>query len=123
MLFRAFTVLNRKFGAMAQAAEIHCEKDFCTKTGLKQQKRRAVVYTHLARVSVASASGKGIITEVRITNSLSKEADEFTEMYYREIRSFSTDAEKIAKNRGKKKADIKKQIAVFPQIITPKVGF
>ena len=50
----------------------------------------------------------GIITGARITDPLRKEADEFAEMYYREIRNFSTDAEKIAKNLGKRKSDIKR---------------
>ena len=58
--------------------------------------------------SVATAGGNGIITGARITDPLSKEADEFAEMYYREIRNFSTDAEKIAKNLGKRKSDIKR---------------
>lgn len=44
----------------------------------------------------------------RITNLFSKEADDFAEMYYNEIRSFSTDAQKIAKNLKKREADIKK---------------
>ncbi len=44
----------------------------------------------------------------RITNLFSKEADDFAEMYYEEIRSFSTDARKIAKNLGKRESDIKK---------------
>ena len=82
-------------------------KDFCAKTGLKQQKQRTVSYTHLAQKSVATTGGNGIITGARITDPLSKEADKFAEMYYREIRSFSTDAEKIAKNLGKRKSDIK----------------
>ena len=83
-------------------------KDFCAKTGLKQQKQRTVSYAHLAQKSVATAGGNGIITGARITDPLSKEADEFAEMYYREIRNFSTDAEKIAKNLGKRKSDIKR---------------
>lgn len=44
----------------------------------------------------------------RITNLFSKEADEFAEMYYKEIRSFSTDTRKIAENLGKQEADIRK---------------
>lgn len=78
------------------------------KPGLKQQKQRTVFYAHLAQKSVATAGGNGIITGARITDPLSKEADEFAEMYYREIRNFSTDAEKIAKNLGKRKSDIKR---------------
>lgn len=44
----------------------------------------------------------------RITNLFSKEADDFAEMYYNEIRSFSTDVRKIAENLGKRESDIKK---------------
>lgn len=44
----------------------------------------------------------------RIINTYSKEAEEFAEMYYKEIRSFSTDTEKIAKNLGKSEDDIRK---------------
>lgn len=75
---------------------------------VEQQKQRTVSYAHLAQKSVATAGGNGIITGARITDPLSKEADEFAEMYYREIRNFSTDAEKIAKNLGKRKSDIKR---------------
>lgn len=44
----------------------------------------------------------------RIINTYSKEAEEFAEMYYKEIRSFFTDTEKIAKNLGKSEDDIRK---------------
>ena len=49
-----------------------------------------------------------IISGARITDIFSKEADEFAEMYYKEIRSFSTDAKKIAGNLNKKESDIRK---------------
>ena len=49
-----------------------------------------------------------MISGARITDIFSKEADDFAEMYYKEIRSFSTDAKKIADNLGKKESDIKK---------------
>lgn len=39
-----------------------------------------------------------INTGARITDPFSSEAEEFAEMYYKEIRSFSTDAKKIAEN-------------------------
>lgn len=44
----------------------------------------------------------------RITDTLSKEGREFAEMYYDEIRNFSTDAKRIAENLGKKESDIKR---------------
>lgn len=44
----------------------------------------------------------------RITNLSSKRAMDFAEMYYKEIRKFSTDAQMIAKNLGKSTSDIKK---------------
>lgn len=44
----------------------------------------------------------------RITDTFSPEALSFAEMYYDEIRSFSTDAKKIAQNLGKNEEDIRK---------------
>lgn len=49
-----------------------------------------------------------MISGARITDIFSEEAENFAEMYYKEIRSFSTDAKKIAKNLGKEEADIEK---------------
>lgn len=49
-----------------------------------------------------------MISGARITDIFSKEADEFADMYYKEIRSFSTDSKKIANNLGKDEADIRK---------------
>lgn len=49
-----------------------------------------------------------MISGARITDIFSKEADEFADMYYKEIRSFSTDSKKIADNLGKDEADIRK---------------
>ena len=43
-----------------------------------------------------------------ITDLNSAEADEFAEMYYEEIRHFSTDSKKIADNLGKEESDIRK---------------
>lgn len=40
-------------------------KDFCAKTGLKQQKQRTVSCAHLAKKSVATAGGNGIIKSER----------------------------------------------------------
>lgn len=59
--------------------------------------------------SVAKVMDFGIIISgARITNIFSQEADKFAEMYYKEIRSFSTDTKRIAENLGKKESDIKK---------------
>lgn len=44
----------------------------------------------------------------RITDLFSKEAEDFAKMYYAEIRGFSTDAGKIARNLGKSETDIRK---------------
>lgn len=49
-----------------------------------------------------------MISGARITNLDSTEAEKFADMYYKEIRSFSTDAKKIAKNLGKEETEIKK---------------
>lgn len=59
--------------------------------------------------SVANDVNSAImISGARITDIFSEEAENFAEMYYKEIRSFSTDAKKIAKNLGKEEADIEK---------------
>lgn len=49
-----------------------------------------------------------LISGARITDLNSAEADEFAEMYYEEIRHFSTDSNKIADNLGKEESDIRK---------------
>lgn len=49
-----------------------------------------------------------LISGARITDLNSAEADEFAEMYYEEIRLFSTDSKKIADNLGKEESDIRK---------------
>lgn len=54
-------------------------------------------------------SNSDIITSgARITDIFSEEAQEFAEMYYEEIRSFSTDAAKIAEHLHKNEQDIQK---------------
>lgn len=49
-----------------------------------------------------------LISGARIIDLNSAEADEFAEMYYEEIRHFSTDSKKIADNLGKEESDIRK---------------
>ena len=49
-----------------------------------------------------------LISGARITDLNSAEADEFAEMYYEEIRHFSTDSKKIADTIGKEESDIRK---------------
>lgn len=59
--------------------------------------------------SIAKNADSGImISGARITDPLSEEAEAFAKMYYREIRSFSTDVRKIADNLGKNESDIRK---------------
>ena len=59
--------------------------------------------------SVANEADSAImISGARITYIFSEEAENFAEMYYKEIRSFSTDAKKIAENLGKEESDIAK---------------
>lgn len=59
--------------------------------------------------AIVKIAVSGIISSgARITNLFSKAADEFAEMYYQEIRSFSTDTKKIADNLGKQESDIRK---------------
>ena len=81
-------------------------KDFCAKTGLKQQKQRTVSYAHLAQKSVATVGGNGIITGARITDSESPRAVAHAERYYGLVRSMKTDAAKIAKATGYEKKTI-----------------
>ena len=63
-----------------------------------------------AGVKNVSKVGKNdiLITEARIIDPDSVEGINFAEMYYKEIRSFSTDIERIANNLGKDKSDIRK---------------
>ena len=64
--------------------------------------------------TVAKEAGSGIIISgARITDIFSEEAEEFAEMYYEEIRSFSTDAKKIANNLNKAESDIRKIKSIF----------
>lgn len=59
--------------------------------------------------TVAKEPGSDIITSgARITNSYSKQARDFADMYYKEIRTFSSDAKRIAVNLGKDESDIRK---------------
>ncbi len=55
-----------------------------------------------------SADSGIIMSGARIIDPFSKEAEAFAEMYYKEVRSFSTDAKKIADNLGKDESDIRK---------------
>lgn len=63
-----------------------------------------------AGVKNVAKAGKNdiLITGARIIDPDSVEGINFAEMYYKEIRSFSTDIEKIANNLGKDKSDIRK---------------
>lgn len=95
--------------------------DFSKKMGLPEQKQRITqdglrerftpTKTEIKRGNKYIANdldfGK-IVSGARITNIFSKKAEKFAEMYYEEIRSFSTDAKKIAKNLGKDELDIQR---------------
>ena len=48
-------------------------KDFCAKTGLKQQRQRTVVYAHLAKKDVATAGRGGIIKRNRAMSKLNSD--------------------------------------------------
>lgn len=79
--------------------------DYLSKGGTTEEWNRL----QKAEKSVAKKFNSGIIESgARITNLFSKEADDFAEMYYKEIRSFSTDSKRIAENLGKSEEDIKK---------------
>lgn len=58
---------------------------------------------------VAGAAVDGIITSgARITDPDSPEAEAFAEMYYEEVRHFTTDVEKIAQNTGVSEENVRK---------------
>lgn len=83
--------------------------DYTKKNGLTRRKDREQVAKSFKRDAIAKDSYSGrIMSGARITNIFSEEADEFAKMYYAEIRSFSTDTQKIAKNLNKSEADIRK---------------
>ena len=60
----------------------------------------ADLFEEARKRELTKRSGNDIIniTGARITNPYSDEADDFAQMYYKEIRSFSTDCEHISKN-------------------------
>ena len=71
-----------------------------------QHRKKAV---QIAEKPVANSGESGIIISgARITDPFSKEAEQFAEMYYEEIRHFSTDYKKIANHLGKSEEDVKK---------------
>lgn len=78
------------------------QKDW--QTVIKQEELEKVLDVSLEK----KATSDIMVSGARITDIFSKEADEFAEMYYKEIRSFSTDAKKIAGNLNKKESDIRK---------------
>lgn len=67
-------------------------------------RRKAAEWKTVAKNSTPDIIKSG----ARITDIFSDEADDFAKMYYEEIRSFSTDARKIAENLGKNESDIQK---------------
>ena len=78
---------------------------------------------HKKKLDVFEKSGKSatIYTGARIIDPESEEGIAFAKMYYAEIRSFSTDSEKIANNIGKSKDDIDKikKYLFFTDSFTP----
>ncbi len=92
-------------------------KDFSKKMGLPEQKQRIMqdgltgsfmpTKAEQKKLEKKSASDT-IISGARITDIFSEEAGKFAKMYYPEIRSFSTDVKKIAKNIQKSVSEIKK---------------
>lgn len=95
-------------------------KDFSKKMKLPEQKDRIMqdglkgnfaskdAFDKYSSKSVVKSKDSGIIISgARIVDPDSDAGIKFAEMYYNEIRSFSTDVEKIAKNIGKTEKDIK----------------
>ena len=75
---------------------------------------------------IAKGDRSGIlISGARITDPDGMAGTKFAEMYYEEIRKFSTDAEKIAGNLGKDKRDIQKIKAYLfeeESLVSPETG-
>lgn len=87
---------EKKFGRMA---DFSLDPENRQKYERKQNEWKSIANDTTSDIMVSGA---------RITDTFSEEADNFADMYYKEIRSFSTDAKKIAENLGKEESDIAK---------------
>lgn len=95
--------------AYEDSEEYEAWLDYLDKGGTTEEWEWNAKYVKNNDKTVVKKSGSDIIISgARITDIFSEEAEQFAEMYYEEIRSFSTDAKKIADNLGKKESDIKK---------------
>lgn len=92
-------------------------KDFSKKMGLPEQLDRVYqdglrgrfAMTAIEKKSIEKTSSFDIMKSgARITDLFSKRATEFAQMYYAEIRSFSSDVKRIAANLNKEESDIKR---------------
>ena len=96
-------------------------RDFSKQMGLSSQMQRVYV-DRLGRVVNGRGTKKEnihqktvenvaksniIVSGARITNPIGAEAEAFANMYYKEIRSFTTDVARIARNLGKNESEIK----------------
>lgn len=102
--------LKSKQEARHQYANRQSEKyDRLSKFSLDEENKKKYKQKAEQWKSVEKNADFGIIASgARITDLFSDEAEEFAKMYYKEIRSFSTDVKKIANNVGKTEKDIKK---------------
>lgn len=92
-------------------------KDFSKKMGLPEQLDRVYqdglrgrfAMTATEKKSIEKTSSFDIMKSgARITDLFSKRATEFAQMYYAEIRVFSSDVKRIAANLNKEESDIKR---------------
>ena len=61
---------------------------------------KRIDYSSIKKERITPLLKEKIITGARITDRYSKEAQEFADMYYEEIRHMSTDVQKISQNTG-----------------------
>ena len=75
-------------------------KDWKNTAEYIESTHKRIDYSNLKNDKITPSYRKKIISGARIVDRYSKEAQEFADMYYEEIRHMSTDVQKIAKNTG-----------------------
>lgn len=95
----------QEYKAFSEAMNLPMQKDRIYQDGLKGRfSLTAEEKKILEKISDFDIMKSG----ARITNLYSEKAIKFAEMYYKEIRSFSTDVKKIAANLDKAESDIRR---------------
>lgn len=94
-----YRTTSAQYAEFSKAMELPQQRQRVTVGGLNNLNRKLVVNNSKSDIMVSGA---------RITNLFSKEAEDFANKYYEEIRHFTTDFKKIAKNIGKSESNIRK---------------